>query len=1090
MLTVHRATRTSVLATALADVLATPLADPFATEVIAVPARGVERWLTQRLSESLGTPRGDGVAANIEFPSPTRLVDDALAAAHEIDPADDPWSSRRVLWTILTVLDESMNEPWCAVIARHLGHGKDEHRAGRRWSTAAHLAELFRTYGADRPHMLVDWSRGVDSDGLGARVPQDLYWQPALWRAVRERIGSPAPAERLGACCASIESTPDLLDLPARLSIFGATRLTTDQLQVISAISAHRDVHVWLPHPSPAMWRERAGKPNPTRRSDDRSVGSISHPLLTGLARDVRELQTRLGAATVEMADIALDERFDSTTLLGRVQSDIAADRTPSHTAAPDGTITVHACHGAARQVEVLREALLHLFDDDPSLEPRDVLVMCPDVETYAPLVRATFGQTALDHPGHALRVRLADRGSRQTNPLLAVMATVLELAVGRVTASQVLDLIGSEPVRRRFGLTDDDVERVREWTQISGARWGLNSRQRDSVGLGDFRQNTFTTAVDRLLLGVTADESAHEWLDVALPVDDVDSNDIDLAGRLAEFVDRLASVVRDLQGPATASRWRRALTRALDLLTDVSPADGWQRAQAYREVSEATQYGGDTVLRLADVRAMLARALAGRPSRANFRTGELTVCTMVPMRSVPHRVVVLLGLDDDVFPRTGGVDGDDLLARDPAPGERDVRSEDRQLLLDAVMSAGEKLLLFYTGADPVNGSHKPPAIPLTELLEVVRTTAGGDVVVRHPLQPFDTRNFRAENPFSYDVASLGGARAGQREPVSPPAFLPDVLVPPSAVDVSLDELVAFFEHPIAGFLKQRLGIRVPDIDDDLSDVLDVTLDGLSKWDIGDRMLSEMLAGTELGDFRAAEWRRGTLPPFHLGARQLDDIAYGVTTIFDAARDVHQGSPSSLDISLNSGDVGALTGTVTGVYGDVLARASYSRLAPKHRIAAWIRLTAVAAQHPDRPWRAVTTGRGAGHSPMRSTLVPPPDPRAVLKDLIELRRVGLSSPLPVTPNASAVYAERRFAGMSASDAWRDASDSFSGTFGDAADRSIAYLLGPSASLAAFTEGPWNDGRAGSAAGSGDTVFETLACGLWRQLLACEEVAKP
>lgn len=1091
MLTLHRATRTSVLASALAEVMAVPLADPFAAEVISVPARGVERWLTQRLSSSLGTENGDGISANIEFPSPARLVDDALACVQGIDPVDDAWSRGRLLWTTLAVLDDSMDQPWCAVVAKHLGHGHDDHRAGRRWSTAAHLAELFRTYGSDRPKMIVDWARGIDSDGVDGDLPEDLRWQAHLWRAVRTRIGGPSPAERLESSCAAIRTDPDVLSLPQRLSIFGATRLTTDQLQVIAAVSAHRDVHFWLPHPSTRMWSTRAEHGSIRRRGDDRSVVEISHPLLASLSRDVRELESRILSLDADIVDVAVPEHLDTSTLLGRVQSDVEAARTPEHSAEPDGTIAVHACHGAPRQVEVLREALLHLFDEDPTLEPRDVLVMCPDVETYAPLIRATFGQGTLEHPGHKLRVRLADRGLRQTNPLLAVVATVLESAVGRITASQVLDLVSAEPVRLRFGFTDDDVERLREWTQVSGARWGINSRQRESYGLGDFRQNTFNTAVDRLLLGVSADETAHQWLDLALPVDDVDGSDIDLTGRFAEFVDRLASVVRDLQGPATAADWRRSLIRALDLLADASATDAWQLAQAHREISDATRHGEGTLLRLPDVRSMLARTLAGRPSRSNFRTGELTVCTMVPMRSVPHRIVVLLGLDDEVFPRAGGTDGDNVLARDPAPGERDVRSEDRQLLLDAVMSAGEKLLLFYTGADPVSGVIKPPAIPLTELLDVVRLTAGADIVQRHPLQPFDPENFDARAPFSYDRSSLEGARAGQREAAEVPGFLPGPLSPRPTTDVSLDELVAFFEHPIAAFLKQRIGIRIPETDDDVADALDISLDGLRKWDVGDRMLSELLAGTELGDFTAAEWRRGTLPPFRLGSRQLEDIVEGVDTIFEVSREVHRGSARVLDVSVEIGSGRRVTGTVTGIFGDTIARTSYSRLAPKHRIAAWVRTLAVAAHDGSRPWNAVTTGRGIGHSPLRSTITAPADALTRLAELVELRDEGLNSPLPFAPIASSVYAERRFGGATASDAWTDADDKWSGKFGDHTDRSIVYLLGESSPLSALTHGGWNQPR-GAIAGSDQekTVFETLARAVWLPILSSEEVRRP
>ncbi|MEO7079457.1 MAG: exodeoxyribonuclease V subunit gamma [Rhodococcus sp. (in: high G+C Gram-positive bacteria)] len=270
VLRLYRATRGDSLATALAEVMSSPLADPFAAEVISVPAKGVERWLTQRLSMSLGGASADGIGANIEFPSPTRLVENARSAALGRDPHLEPWSRGRVLWTTLDVIDGSLAEQWCAVLAKHLGNGTDEHRAGRRWSTAAHLSELFRTYAADRPSMIVDWSAGIDSDGVGGTLAEDLRWQAELWRAVRARIGHASPAELLDDACAAIRADRSILDLPERVSIFGPTRLTTDQLQVIAAIAEHRDVHVWLPHPSDRMWTQRVDQQRVSRRSEDR----------------------------------------------------------------------------------------------------------------------------------------------------------------------------------------------------------------------------------------------------------------------------------------------------------------------------------------------------------------------------------------------------------------------------------------------------------------------------------------------------------------------------------------------------------------------------------------------------------------------------------------------------------------------------------------------------------------------------------------------------------------------------------------------------------------------------------------------------
>lgn len=438
MLTLHRAERADTLAAALAELLVVPLADPFAREIVAVPAKGVERWLTQRLSTVLGGTCGDGVAANIDHPSPARLVDEALAAATGRTAADDPWHPDRMRWTLLDVVDDCLDEPWCTVLARHLGRDGVDHRAGRRYATAAHLADLFRSYASQRPEMLVDWAAGRDTDGTGHDLAEHLVWQARLWRRLRERLGDDSPAERLTAACTRLRTDPELVDWPARLSLFGPTRLTVAQCAVLSAVAANRDVHLWIPHPSPAMWEGQAAAAPVRRRADDRSALAVQHPLLASLARDVRELRAHLAGPGV--ADVHHPGGTGPDTLLGRLQDDLRADRPPARSAAADGTIRIHACHGPARQVEVLRECLLHLFADDPSLEPRDVVVMCPDVETYAPLVQAAFGQGAArhdtsGHPGHRLRVRLADRGLRRTNPVLAVVATLVGLADARVTA-------------------------------------------------------------------------------------------------------------------------------------------------------------------------------------------------------------------------------------------------------------------------------------------------------------------------------------------------------------------------------------------------------------------------------------------------------------------------------------------------------------------------------------------------------------------------------------------------------------------------------------------------------------------------------
>ena len=655
----------------------------------------------------------------------------------------------------------------------------------------------------------------------------------------------------------------------------------------------------------------------------------------------------------------------------------------------------MHACHGKTRQVEVLREVVVGLLANDPTLEPRDVLVMCPDVETFAPIIAATFSLGAEEdaaHPAARLRVRLADRALRQTNALLAVLAQLLELGTARITASQVLDLAGSPAVRQRFGFDDDEVERLRSWVVRAGVRWGLDRDHRRTWQLGDVEQGTWHDGLDRLLLGV-AMEGGLEIFDDVVPLDDVDSADIDLAGRLAELVDRLAAAQDLMQGQHTAENWMAGLENAVLGLAAATRDTAWQEIQLHGELADVAEVaaGSEALLGLADVHALLDGILSGRPTRASFRTGTLTVCTLVPMRSVPHRVVCLLGLDDGVFPRQSTRDGDDVLARDPWVGERDPRSEDRQLLLDAICAAEEHLVITYSGADERTGAAVPPAVPLGELLDALdRTATASDgnrvrdvITTHHPLQPFDPRNFTRGSlntlgPFSFDLLGYGGAVAAAGPRTAPPPFLDRPLrSEQKPVDVSLAALMSLLEHPARGFLRQRLQVGVTWKEEEPADALPIELDSLEVWGVGARVLADRLAGLDPAACKEIELRRGDLPPGPLGAKYLQDVGGEVDKLILASTVEREHPPESYDVDVALSDGTRLTGTVGGVRGDVILSITYSRLGAKQRLHAWVELVALTVAQPDREWRAVAVGRGSkGKGAKRSLLGPLPPSRS------------------------------------------------------------------------------------------------------------------
>jgi exodeoxyribonuclease V gamma subunit len=1161
VLILHRAQRADGLADALAALLARPLDDAFAPEVVAVPTRGMERWLTQRMSGVLGasTGRGDGICAGVEFPFPQRLIGDVVAATSGIDPTEDPWLPDRAAWPLLEVVEDCLDEAWLSTLAGYLGRsasGSDPFRADRRLGVVRHLADLFHRYALHRPAMVQTWAQGRDEDAVGSALPPGAAWQAELWRRLRARISLPGPAERRERACERLSEEPALVALPSRIALFGLTRLPAGHLQILRALADGRDVHLFLLHPSDALWASVSTAlvetPPPLRRAEDRTAGLIANALLASWGRDVRELQLVLAqdsvprgadpASAVSAAvDLGVDQHHPGspppTNLLGRIQDDVRADRAapgpplpgrpdqrPGLTAG-DRSIQIHSCHGRARQVEVIRDAILHALAADETLEPRDVIVMCPDIETFAPLIAATFGAGETGDGEGAdtgaaglrpvdLRVRLADRSLRQTNPILGVVSSLLELAQERITASQVLDIADRGPVRRRFGLDDDDLTRLQDWIAQAGIRWGLDAARRARFKLERVREGTWEAGLERLLLGVTMTEDGQRLFENVLPLDDVDSGSIDLAGRLAELMARLGATLDTFATSQTLTTWSEAIASAADALTATPGRERWQRAELQRVLDEIVLEAGDDAdveLAPAEVRALLHERLAGRPTRANFRTGHLTICTLMPMRSVPHRVICLLGLDDGAFPRKAPRDGDDLMLDDPHVGERDPRSEDRQLLLDALMAATERLIITYTGNDERTNTPRPPAVPVGELLDAIDATvrapdgeARGQVLVRHPLQPFDPRNFApgklgGEQAWSFDPVTLDGARALSGPRVAPQPFLTRPL--PSRNDrvIELDDLVRFVEHPVRAFLRQRLGISVRGGVDEVEDGLPVELDGLQRWGVGQRLLEARLAGVKGNTAIKAEIARGTLPPGVLGEPVIRAVYPLVEAIVAAARAVAPGGPTAepLDVRLTLADGRLLSGTVSGLSGDVLLSTTYSRVAAKHRLAAWVRLLALIAAHPERDLSAATVGRAGGSDDVRTALIAPvaasPDERRrvaldELTALIDLYDRGLREPLPLYCQTSAAYAAATASGQDAAAA-ADREWTSPWNF-DREDRELEHqlVLGGVRTFAELLEiAPAEDEAGPGWATDEPSRLGRLARRLWDGLLTHEEV---
>ncbi len=1030
---VHHSPHLGALADALAAVLAVPLDDPFTADVVAVPSVGVRDLLSRCLGRRLGSRgRDDGVVANIDLVFPGRLMSAALGDPVE---ADDPWNVERLTWVVLQAAAEGeVTIP---------GWPSDPRAPGAdRWLRARRIADLFDRYAAQRPRLLQRWAAGIDTDASSAADPAPLLplamrWQPALWRAVRRRIGRESLAERLPSLLADLRDGRLTPALPARVAVFGISTIPPAQLEVVRALAETREVHVLVAHPSPFAWRTSpyrlAGSLN--RRAAVDVTAHVNHPLLASWGRPSLEARALLhGIDTVEHA-VEPPER--GGTLLAAVQRGILFDRQldEGH-AQPDGTLQVHACHGPARQVEVLRDALAHLFADRPDLLPRDVIVVCSDLDRYAPLLTATFEQSG--EP--CIPVRVTDRSLVTANPVAEALDALLTVARGRVSALDVLALAGLGPVQRSLGFTDDDLTVLSRWVDTLHVCWGLDADHRERWQIpSDVRCGTWASALDQLLVGAAMPAPTARSVFDCAPFDDVGTADLEVAGRLAELLARLDTVASWSDDELPMGVWCDRFADLVAATAAAAPGDGWQTREVLATLDDVradAAHAGDIRLGITDAHAVVRTRLGGAPRRLDVRSGAVTVTSPISARGVPAKVLCVLGLDD-----VGGgaaVDGDDVLALAPCVGERDESSEQRHALLDIVMAASDMLLITCTGNDPLTNAPVPFAVPLAELLDVAAACLGAadgqdrlaGVVTRHPRHAFDLRAVTAPDPrqpslhprrpWAFHRSTLDAAAAARRGRQQRSTRRSWQLPPAEVTTVTLGELRDAMVKPARVLLRDRLDVALPGDDDPPAIDIPLAADPLQRSGLGQALARAIDAGTPTSDALLRAWREQSaltagLPPLALGVRTLDEVEAEVLELERALGDLAAplALPMARDVHVVLDDGTSVTGSVAGTAGDHVVRLQYTRYTPGMLLDAWVQLAALTALDPAQAWCAALATRAMSGTkrpvavhmrfgPRMTRAQRAAAGREVLRVAVDTRRAALRNDVPLFARTSRV----------------------------------------------------------------------------------------
>ena len=983
-LMLYRGSRTERLADALALRLeAERPANPLAPQTVVVAHPGLKRWLLGRFAQRVGANGGHGIAANIEMILPWQwfermarrtLGDEALIGGvyrHEL-----------LRWRLLLALP-TLTAP---EITSYLA-GEDSAR--RRFQLAEHLAGLYTQYLIYRPEWILDWEQHP------AKHSRD--WQAVLWRQVQQGIGRPHRAQRSAALVEALRR--DNRHDAAPLHVFGISHLPPDVMAALQACASHRTVNLYFPDPCREHWvylrRQRFLLAQPD--DPDALYFEVGHPLLVALGRiaqdfcltlddcdaiderDAMDDAEPLPGATSLLAQVQTSIRCLEPALVGQPLRDALGSGTPAHDALQamrvDHSLRVHACHTRLRELEVLKDSLLRGLADDPSLQHRDIVVMAPDISAYAPYLAAVFGEPAQyrSDPTH-VPWHLADVGLARAHPLISAFTQVLDLAESRFTVSEVLDFLDVPAVARRFSIDQASREALERWLHRSHVAWGLDAPMKAAVGGAASDANSWQFGLDRLyaglIIGQDTDVAAAETrgragrpdhaarpaaatdpfdpplLDGILPLEGVSGGATEAIGQLDRLLGELRAVRQTFGTSRPLASWGQWLLERIDALfladlrddAETNAVDTLRRLAASL-VTQASETGLTTPLPWSIVRDALGGALDAVPERQAFLLGGVTFCGLVPQRSIPFRVVCLLGMNEGEFPRPGNDAGLNRILTKPRRGDRDTRSEDRYLFLEALMSSRDALHISYVGEGVRDGKPRNPAAPLAELLQFLDEQHGLSAdqktarpwSIRHPLQPFDARYYeRAANGeplhdprlFSYNPAFLATAAAAPA-----PRFLlaRDDAAESSAslvaTDVSLGALKRYWRDPAKDTLLRQRGISLQALENTSwpdREPLETQVSRLERVDR--RLLFDALAhGRSTLPDAAPAWlaRSGMLAGGAIGAEAYRQLKHSIQALLAQAQTCFAGvetqaEPQAVELELDDGV--RLAGTVERVF--------------------------------------------------------------------------------------------------------------------------------------------------------------------------------
>ncbi|MGE4534321.1 exodeoxyribonuclease V subunit gamma [Halomonas sp.] len=1083
-------------------------------ETILVQSNGISQWLKLALAEDRERG-GAGIAAALDVTLPARFLWQAYRSVlgEEQVPPVSPFDKPRLVWRLMRLLPALLDSDTFTPLARFL-EGDDDLR--KRHQLAERLADLFDQYQVYRADWLAAWAAGEDvlitARGESRPLAEEQRWQAELWRALRDDIerahgeaglasSRAAVHERFLAACRELDATQRPPGLPRRVVVFGISSLPAQTLEALAAMARVSQMLLCVHNPCRHYWADiiehkellRAERKRQRRRPGmpadlaETELHLHAQPLLAAWGKQGRDYLRLLDefdeaqayrhlfegeALRIDLFDSPLGEGESNAepSLLRQLQDDILELRPlaetreawPAVDPARDRSLRFQVAHSALREVEILHDQLLAAFSEAPSLKPRDILVMVPDVDQYAAAVQAVFGRLDPDDPRH-IPFTLSDQASRHRLPLLIALEQLLRLPELRLSVSDLLDLLEVPAIRARFGIPESGLPTLRRWIEGAGIRWGLDARQRQSLDLPEgLTANTWAFGLRRLLLGYAVGAAAEgPWQGIE-PYDDIGGLEAALAGPLVTMIDTLEAQWRILAEPCDVASWGERLR---ELLSACFLAEADQDLMALTRLEQALEAWQESAeeagltepLPLSVVREHWLAQVDETSLSQRFLAGAVNIATLMPMRAIPFRHVCLLGMNDADYPRVQRPLDIDLMAQDYRPGDRSRREDDRYLFLEALLSARDRLSISWVGRSIVDNSEQPPSVLLGQLRDHLARgwrLAGHEddtdgkallaaLTTEHPLQPFSIAYFRGAAPgtgregsglftYAHEWRELHRPDAGPAPtPAEPPALAPWRQERP----LTLAQLGNFLKAPVQAFYTTRLRVHLETEAMERLDHEPFALDGLDHWQLQQALIEASRAAVEAGEPHEPAMlatlerleRQGRLAMGGFAERMRDSLVEPMDSLFADYRQALEEWPHAmqapLDISLALGEaLGEAHGGAPGeglMLEDWLGELRVNDAMERCRLllvtSSLVKKGKYQWRHWIGPWVAHLAGQLQGPMTTRllsraggGTLTPLPaeQARAHLADIAAAWQLGMATPLSLARDSAFAWLEK------------------------------------------------------------------------------------